>query len=348
MPDEQAPASSTGTAAVEPQPISLDSLTDTQRNDWMLTGKLPDATTPAKTEDSAASTEESSDADADGEDATTDAEPAPESDPDITEEDLGEDVKPKARKRISQLLTQRAEWKVKAEMLAAQLAEAKRPGPEQPKEQPKPETEARSDKAPRLDDVDKDGKPKFKSIDEWQDARDAWVKAEAVKEFATQQAEKDAKVAHEKSISDFQSRADLVRKDPAFADFDAALSAIGKYEKDNGPLLSATMQQAVFGHPEGPKLAYYLAKHIGETVEIFKLPPQAQAFRLGQLIAGLGKPAASGSAEPPLKKHTTAPPPATDIGARNTSEVDEARAALAAGDMARYMRVMNAREIQRK
>jgi hypothetical protein len=341
MEDEQTASSS---EAVVEAPPAVESFTSAQRDEFFLTGKTPEAPKPADAAP-AKDSQEKPDSKA-GDKPAADGKTAPDSEPDDLEDGPGENASPQARKRFNQLLTQRAEWKVKAQMLERQLADSAKakPGPEQPK--PEPEAKAQpapAEKAPRLDDVDDKGNPKWKSIEEWQDARDAFVRKQAEADFERKLAERDAQQAQQKAVGEFAQRADEVRKE--IADYDEKLSATA-----NEVMLTPAMQAAIFYEPEGPRLAYYFATHVDEAKEIGKLPAVAAAYRIGRIVAGFGKsqPADTKTAQtPPVKTHSTAPPPATDLQARNTAPADEVAAAVAAGDVERYMKLQNARETKR-
>ena len=97
-------------------------------------------------------------------------------------------------------------------------------------------------------------------------------------------------------------------------------------------------REAVYTHPDGSKLAYHLAKNTEELGRIIQLPPNAQRFEFGAVIAGLrNKPAAPADPAPAVTdppgnqpvnpataraKRSKAPDPIKPVGAPSTNAGD--------------------------
>ncbi len=96
----------------------------------------------------------------------------------------------------------------------------------------------------------------------------------------------------------------------------------------------------------GPKVLYRLGENAGaEGKRIAKLDD----FDAIEALVGI-RNELNGKAAPvkvtPAKTHGAPPPPATDLGGRNTEPADRELAALNRGDTAEYMRLANAREMK--
>lgn len=178
----------------------------------------------------------------------------------------------------------------------------------------------------------------FDSIDDYDQAMEAWAKQAARYEAkqATEKAEAERKQAEE--IREFESlkmkaaerEAKLSQK---YADFDTVLNP------QFNPLVAAALQndtitQYYLQSEAGPEVAYHLAKNPTKFAEVLSLPPIQAIRELTRLEMKL-------SASPPPKTITNTPPPIKPVGARDT--VAQTLADLAASDDASaYIRKANA------
>jgi hypothetical protein len=131
--------------------------------------------------------------------------------------------------------------------------------------------------------VDLSKKPKqddFETIEAYQDARDQWVRAQAVADFKKEQREQEAKEALTKREQTYQERVSKFIAEEA-DDFNEVISA----QKDLP--LSLVMQEAIKESEIGPKIVYELAKNPSEAKRIFALSATRQALELGKLEAKL-------------------------------------------------------------
>lgn len=220
---------------------------------------------------------------------------------------------------------------------------------------------------PKLDDVDKDGNPKFKTYAEYEEAKDTWLQDEAVRkvrEESTQTEQQKAQAAAKTRVNEeIQQRVEQARKD--YDDYDEVVASGVAAKDDAGRELifipeGSHLQAFFLDSDRGQDVLYEILKdpdaHAAifarnEKGDRFTMPAIRQLRELAKIEAGL-KPkvaAAAGddkTAASPAPKRTPPklPAPPTELGARNSAPADEADAALARGDTAAYMRIVNQRE----
>jgi hypothetical protein len=312
QPDTPVAAEVVSTEAAEAladKPIEV--WTDTERDSWLRTGKVPKVS--PKPAESAPAPKENSDAEAaPAEKLASEAESAPASEPDVTQEKApkrsAEARKQQLAEEIQDLLAQRAQ-------LRAEVASSREPGDK--KAPPAGETATTaSDKEPLLEDCD--------SLQDFVRKHSDWT----VREY-------ERKGQQQALIAKRQERIEGARKE--FPDFDQVFT-------EKLPV-SAVMADFLFGSEIFGKLAHNLGSNPGEALRIAKLPPLAAVRELTKLELALSKPAES-TVTPvaPAKRITSAPPPPAEIAGSSAPVVDEAEAALKNGDFATYKRVMNARD----
>lgn len=94
----------------------------------------------------------------------------------------------------------------------------------------------------------------------------------------------------------------------------------------------------------GARILYKLGENdSAEGKRIAALDPYDQVEALGEIKRSLTTPEKKTA---PVKKHTAAPPPATNLGSRETEHADPEQAALNRGDYATYTKLANARELK--
>lgn len=97
--------------------------------------------------------------------------------------------------------------------------------------------------------------------------------------------------------------------------------------------------------PVAPQVFLYLSEHPGELDRLAGLPNEAAIVReFGRLEVRLTSSPSVPSPTPVVKTTTSAPAPPEVLGRKPAAPADEASAALAAGDVRRYITIMNRRE----
>jgi hypothetical protein len=257
-----------------------------------------------------------------------------------TVETKPQEKKPGAKERIQELLDQRVALENENVRLKTELD--KKPGDK--KADPPPAVEkpgargqtpgASAPVEPKLED--------FATFAEYQAADRAYtremVKFETREALAADRAEQQVAAANK--VIETGVKLSLTVGREKYADFDkVALNSNTPISKAaDGFILSA--DDAIRAD-----ILYRLGENDGaEGKRINALPAYKQLRALMTIESEFTE---AGTKPPPVKKHTTAPPPATDLAARNVGPADEAEAAVAAKDFVRYERVMNARALQK-
>ncbi|HEU4540157.1 MAG TPA: hypothetical protein VFR23_03425 [Jiangellaceae bacterium] len=165
-------------------------------------------------------------------------------------------------------------------------------------------------------------------------ARDAWL----LKQFEARQrtaeetrlrSEADRKRAD--ALTAHQKRVEEARQQ--FSDWDAVVN------NPELPQIPTAVLDALLEHPQGPRLAYRLARDPQRMQAMLAMSPVAAVLDLGRLAADLDAPV---KAAP--KTVTSAPPPAPTLGERPGVPSDDITDAAMSGDFARYKAAMNAKQ----
>lgn len=264
------------------------------------------------------------------------SDPAAESDPAKKQQErkpkTGEDRKAELNAEIKELLKQRAELQGKIETPGEKKAEPP-PADEAPVVE-KPEAKGKAPVKPALAD--------FATWSEYDTARDAYVEElvafRAKEALAADKAEQ--KVADANRALEAGVQKSIAEGRKKYADFDeVALNAKTPISKAmDGFILDSDLRAEVL---------YRLGENdSAEAKRIIALPVYKQVRALVEIereFAELEK-----KPTPPVKKHTEAPPPATELGGRTSEPSDPVQAALNRGDVAGYMRLANARDAKAK
>lgn len=120
----------------------------------------------------------------------------------------------------------------------------------------------------------------------------------------TQAAEAEQKAIRDRSLNEFQARADAARA--KLPDFD---EVVGMSEAP----MSQPMAEAIIDSDVGPQLTYYLAKNPQEAERIAGLSPVRAIREIAAIEAKIKAPPA------PTAKATSAPPPPTHASGRSSS-----------------------------
>jgi len=327
----------TSSVAVE-APNALDTFTGKQRDEWLKNG-TPQPKDEAESAPAAVEGQASEPAKAEA--------IAPAADPGNKErESRGERRKGELSAEIQDLLRQRREARAGLE---ADLAAGKAKPAEKAAES------ATATQQPT------DGEPVPPDPEKW---TGTWEQLEKAKiqyfkdltDWKLKQPERDrlaaARVAAEaenkKTFEAWAERRDAAMElDPEFAD---ANDIVGKFFTAQG------VAPLIISSEVGPELVMHFYRlPVEEQKRVVGLSPAALAREIVRVEAKLSeaKPGAEAqpkpTATPQPKKTSAAAKPATELSGRSAANtVDDAEAAIVAGDSAAYQRVMNARDLARR
>ena len=246
---------------------------------------------------------------------------------------------------------------------------------------PAAETEAEAGKAaakPKIDDIDpKTKQPKYKTFAEYEDAKDAWLRKETIREFNESNAKTQQQ--QERTVID-RSRAEQVDKfRETHADYDQVVAdALAEKDADGrNPIFyteGSHIDNFLLSQPDrGAGLLYHLMKNSSDPAVrgIFARTPDGtryqltmieQISRLGVLAHTLaGKSSSRTSSGTSQTSHnesdetlssarpvTRASRPPHQVSGQGTVAKDAVEQALEDGDFETYSRTQNAKEIARQ
>lgn len=236
--------------------------------------------------------------------------------------------------------------------------------PQQPS-QAATETKAKAAPKPKIDDVDaKTGKPLYKNFAEYEDAKDAWLKTETLREWQETQAK--TQQLTEQQTREREIGQSLTKKfEPVrakYPDFDkVALNenlTIPKGSVTELFLLDSDHAGEVLYHlGQHPEiLGSFYASHDPKTGKFTSLiTPQRQFRKLMEIEASLTGSSGSGtgasgddkSSSSSAKPVTQASRPPHQVSGKGTVSKDAVEQALDDGDFETYQRAQNAKELAR-
>lgn len=366
--------STPGPALELPESVSTDKFTREEREAWMKDGTVPGVKAPVlgiKTPD----------ADADPKKAASEpagdavASPAEDKsaqgkkDADSKAESGKAESKKDTEARFQELLKDRKEARDENKKLLARLEALEKGEKPAPPAEVKPPVEAKAAKDP------KDERPRRLSMEEfiaanpskdWKDYEDYkddyheklsdWKVRAAVREALADQESKQA----EKSITSardatVRERVGRALKDKDMPDFVKVVSS---------PEITAAIRKSIGGvmgaffdeRDVDCKVQYFLGSNLEEADRIAGLTPIGQARALNKLEDkfypeddGEAKPVSDEVKPAPVqeKKLSAASTPPSRVSGNSSVIEDEAKAALAAGDFARFAEIENRRDIER-
>lgn len=310
----------------------LEAFTPEQHQKWLQTGEFPK---PQKPPEKSAPSEPSEKAQAESEPA----EKKPET------EKPAERKPQNAETRIVQLEEQIAQLKAQKAERIQQLLDERRAlqqeltKPADKKPEPAPGTELAADrpKRPKMNEFE-DLQTYEKALEEYEEKFADWKvqqRIEAEKKAYQEQVRKQTIEQRNAQIrNNWETR--LVEAKKRYGDFDEVVRSVDLP-------LNPFMDGYLLDSEKGPELVYALCKNPAEAERISKLGPFACARELAKFESSF-----AASLQPPPKKtiSETKPPP-TELPGTNRQSEDEAKAALEAGDVERYMRIMNQRDVDR-
>jgi hypothetical protein len=300
-------------------------------NEFRKTGKLPEVAESAPAE-------------------VTVPEVAPEAqetEPEVAEEAPDAEIAaapaaapPQKKKDAAARLREVLDERKKDRELIRQLTEKLTGAPSvQPASQTAAPTEAKPQTGtkPKIDDVDAQGKPVFKTYGEYEDARDEYNRAELMRLFEDKQtkAQKTQQEAEANKLIAQTFGAKVVEARKKYADFDA-VAFDSKLPIKQG----SVPDQFIVESAHGPEVLYFLGQNTEELDRILAMNPIAQArelFKIEQTF--VPKPAAP---KPPARTITQAPPPPHQVTGKGPSP-DSLEKAVKDGDFNAYRDAENAR-----
>lgn len=211
---------------------------------------------------------------------------------------------------------------------------------------------------PQIDDVDAQGKPKFKSLAEYEDAKDAWLRQEIIRELNESQAKSQQLTAQDRERQEigkaFEKKFEAPRA--KYPDFDKV--ALGEHWLN--PKGSVTDLFLIDSEHAG-EVAYYLGQHPEITASFYRdydpktgkftslITPQRQFRKLMAIeaeVAGSGSQRSSNSSS--ARPVTQASRPPHQVSGQGTVAKEAVEQAVEDGDFESYMRTQNAKDIARQ
>ena len=229
----------------------------------------------------------------------------------------------------------------------------------QPSQAASETTAGKSASKPKLDDVDAAGKPKFKNFAEYEDAKDAWLRQETIREFN----ESSAKTAQltQQQQAEREIGQSLIKKFEAprakYADFDkVALSDALTIPK------GSVAEMFLLDSDHAGEVLYHLGKHPEILQGFYRdhdpktgkfqslITPQRQFRKLMEIEAQLTGTAASGENGDGRRESSSAKPvtqasrPAHQVDGKGTVAKDAVEQALEDDDFETFQRAGNSRD----
>ncbi len=330
---ESSPAEQpTGKAPEEPgeqeyQAPDVAALTPDEYQTWLASGEFP---TPKK-------------------EAPAPSDEKPEASPDTGPGENKESEAPKkaekktqnADTRATELEAEIAELKrAKAERIQKLLDERRQLRQEQAKTpEPQPGPKPERPKRPKYQDYE--DKP-----DQYEEALDKYEE-----ELADYKAQQRIEAERQKAAQEQRRQIAFQRNAEVRKAWETRLTATKQRHEDFQQVVNSVdlplnpiMDGFLLESEVGPEMVYHLCSNVADAERIAKLQPFACARELTRLEAQISD-ALKTPAKPTIL--TAAKPPGTQLSGMNRAPEDEAEAAIDAGDVERYMRVMNQRDIAR-
>lgn len=235
------------------------------------------------------------------------------------------------------------------------------------------ETEAEAGKAaakPKIDDIDpKTQKPKYKTFAEYEDAKDAWLRKETIREFnesnaKTQQEQERTAIDHSRAEHVEKVRAANPDYDQVTTDVIAAKEADGRSPIFYTP--DSHIDNFLLSQPDrGAGLLYHLCKNVSDPAirDIFARVPDGSRYQLTMIdqisrLAVLANTLRNGSRRASRTESddetlssarpvTRASRPPHQVSGQGTVAKDAVEQAIEDGDFETYSRTQNAKELAR-
>lgn len=346
MPDVNAVIAEPSAAAQEATPTFNPSDQNTwsseQREHWNKTGDIPE--TPEAQDSAPADKKDAKEVkpEPDGKSA---AEPGTAK---TQEKQRKPGEKLNAEERISQLSGQVKELKTKLEERdRAREAATQPPAKVETTEKPT-QSELKAPVKPKIDDKNADGTAKFKTFEEFDEAKDKYF--EDLTDFKTKEALRQADQERAQKASEQVLNQQMTEARKQYADFDEVAGPILKSVFENKEIHGA-VKQAINNSPVLPHLLYGLGgnqKQLDNLVALSKSDPIEAIKRLGaiedlviqELAKASGAKDQGGDADAgkksPVETKPRAPKPPSEVGGRGTAPEDALVAAARANDFGSF------------
>lgn len=237
------------------------------------------------------------------------------------------------------------ELRARVKQLEEELAGKAAPKPVRV-EEPKVEKREKSEPRPRPEDTNTDGTPKYKDWNEYEDARDSWIRREALVEFreAQQKEQREATVTQQNRQIEQSWKKRVDEATGKHADFaEVALDP----DKGPGKLIGkgSVVDAWILDSDMGAEILYHFGQNRSDLERYADLNPIQAARELAKLEARLSGEPSKEAPKIEIVKTTKAPPPAREVGGRGTAAVDDVQKAVADDDVSAYIAAQNRREI---
>jgi hypothetical protein len=313
-------------------PVGIEQLTPAEKTTWHLTGEMPKPieaeSAPAKDSETISETPQESKS-------------APASEPaapkDAQHESDGQ-FGPKAQKRIKQLLSKVKELESKLVTPPSRetVTEKKADTAHAAKRE-----EAPKSAEPKANDANADGSPKYKTYEEFMDAKIEYgvEKRLEAREAKQTEVQRDAQIGEiNKAIEDsWKARVESAKT--THTDF------VQKALNPDLPIRSGSQVDSFILDSElGAEVLYYLANHRDELDVMNSRKPHEGWKTVRELVKIENSLSGSAAPRPAESKTSKAPPPVREVGGRGTIPADEEGSAVGNADFRSYAAAANRRE----
>jgi hypothetical protein len=314
-----------------PAPVEYKDITElTEKQDahWRMTGELPKKEAKVSSEPKPAEK-----VPADGAEPATEADPeAPpqEQDPKPSKTGVGSMGHKELRARVRELEDQLAASKTAPKETSA------------PVEEPTAKTEKMRAK-PVLEDKDKDGQPRYKNWEEYNEDLIDWKAEQKFTEYRKNEEKQrqEALIAQKNKVLLDSWNGRVTKASEKYADF-AEVALDDKKGPGSRIAPGSVLDAWILDSDLGADILYHFGKDRNDLERIGALHPIAAARELAKLETKLsGEPVKTPTSTEPQLKTTKTPPPAREIGGRGSSAVDDVDKAVADDDVAAYMAAAN-------
>lgn len=215
---------------------------------------------------------------------------------------------------------------------------------------------------PKIDDLDAQGKPAFKTYGEYEDARDEYNRGELMRLFEDKQTKSQQQqgiVEAEKVVNQvWGQRITEARK--AHADYDTVVKAAVEAKDDLGRDLfflpkGSAPDSFLLDSDLGSEVLYYIGQHVDEAKHIFERNPEGafvmnpirqvrELAKIENMIEQSRTALKPALPKPPARPVTQAPPPAHQVSGKGPSP-DPLQKAVEDGDQRAYTDAQNAKAL---
>lgn len=306
---------------------------------WRMSGKLPSSADDSATSDETPAGDTGKETPAsDGSGPSTETPAASAADSATAQPQKRGKTKEDTARRFEQILTENKTLKQRLEALERSVTPPAPAASDKPTSQPA----AAAKPEPKIDDVDAQGQPKYKTLADYLAAVRQWDKDQLLTEVETRSTKQQQERARQEQLrivnEGWNARVEKART--KYADFDdVALNP-------DLPIKEGSVADAfVLDSEHGAEVLYYLGQNPDVLATLAKLNPMRQAKALFEIEAKFAKASSAGT---PAKTVTSAPRPPHEVGGKGTQSPDEVEHAVKEDDQAAYAAAANRRDIARR